>query len=88
MMTPKEHELLARMFAAQMEYTKMIIELLRSRGIAESDDDYQAFVSLVREGASHSEHALRATRAQYLTTARDIGLPVSFPKRPTPRPAH
>ena len=88
MMTPQEHELLARMFATQMEYTKMLIELLRSRGIAESDDDYQAFVSLVREGGSHSEHALRAARAQYLRTARDIGLPVSFPKNRRTRPAH
>ena len=38
-MTPEEHELVARLFARQLEYTKMLMELLRSRGIVEGDDD-------------------------------------------------
>jgi hypothetical protein len=78
-MTPQEHELIARMFARQMEYTKTLIEIIRSRGIAQ-DDDYKAFVSLVREGGPYSERALRASKAEYRKTATDIGLKVSFPK--------
>ena len=79
-MTPQEHELVARLFARQLEYTKMLIEILRSHEIVKNDDD-RAFVSFVREGSPRSAAALRAARGEYRKTAKEIGLTVSFPPR-------
>jgi hypothetical protein len=52
-MTSDEHILLIIMLTKQLQLTKMLVELVRSRGVLDADD-FQAFGALVRKRASPS----------------------------------
>jgi hypothetical protein len=78
-MTPQEHELMATMFAKQLRYIELLVQILRSRGIVEGDD-LAAFLSLVRADQGNKTAALRAAKAEYRKAAKEIGLMVSFSK--------
>jgi hypothetical protein len=79
-MTPQEHELMATMFAKQLRYIELLVQILQSREIIEGDD-LAAFLSLVRSDERNNAAALRAAKAEYRKAAKEIGLRVGFPKR-------
>jgi hypothetical protein len=79
MMTPQEHELVARMFAKQLHYTKLLIEILHSKEVLEGDD-LAAFLSVSRADPARNSEVIEVAKKEYRKAAKEIGLRVSFPK--------
>ncbi len=79
-MTPQEHELVATLFAKQLRYIELLIDILQSREVI-GDDDLAAFLALLHSKKTNNAAALRAAKAEYRKAAKEIGLRVSFPKR-------
>ncbi len=72
-MTSDEHILLIIMLTKQLQLTKTLVELLRSRGVLDADD-FQAFGALVRSDENMSAEMLKDTRNLYLKAAKGLGL--------------
>ena len=66
------------MFAQQTIRFKAILELLRSRGLLENDDDFEAFEHLVQDRMG--DDLIGAVIEQYTAYAKDLGLQDSLPK--------
>jgi hypothetical protein len=72
-MTPEEHRLVIFVLARQYQQTKILIEILKSRGILESDDP-TAFASAVCLDVPSNNALLRQAKEEYLQAAKDMGV--------------
>jgi hypothetical protein len=72
-MTPEEHKLAITMWAKHYQQLKVIIEILKSRGLLEGDDPL-AFASLVHSDTASNKALLQPSAELYLQTAKDIGV--------------
>lgn len=77
-MTPKEHKLVASMFAKQLQYIGFLLEILQSKGITEGDD-IAAYLSVSKGDPLRNARALQTAMVEYSKTAKEIGLKVIFP---------
>ncbi len=75
-MTQKEHALMIAMFVREAKLIKIILEILRSRGIVETDDP-AAFEALVRLDPKVISDLIDATEAVYWQTAKALGVTVA-----------
>jgi hypothetical protein len=72
-MTPEEHRLVILVLARQYQQTRIIIEMLKSRGVLETDDA-TAFASAVCLDAPSNDALLRQAREEYLLAAKEMGV--------------
>jgi hypothetical protein len=72
-MTRAEHALMIGMFVKHQLFIKMLIEVLKSRGIV-SGDDLPAFEFSVTADASANERLFRDMSALYARTAKALGI--------------
>jgi hypothetical protein len=72
-MTPQEHTLLIGMFTRQMQATEAIFQILKSKGVIESDDP-NAFTFSVRKDAASNEVLLRQCSRDYELAAKLAGV--------------
>jgi len=74
--TKQEHDLMLYLFVTQMQVSAAILELLRSRGIAESGD-VEAFSALALEGV-RVEAGTYANMYASLAKQAGVQLPPNF----------
>jgi transcription initiation factor TFIIIB Brf1 subunit/transcription initiation factor TFIIB len=82
-MTENEHRLMVFMFTRQTMLFRSLVELLKSRGVLESDD-VAAFESLVVAQETSSRETLVSVVDQYSRFARELGLQGSLPRAQKP----
>ena len=80
-MTIQEHLLVMHMFTRQLELIMMLVEILRARDIA-SSDDFIAFQQLVRSREAVTENMKRLVSDPYVDAAKLLGVPFALPKSP------
>jgi hypothetical protein len=71
--TPEEHKLMITMWAKQYQQLKVVVEILKSRGLLEGDDP-MAFATIVHSDAAANKALLQESAELYLQTAKDIGV--------------
>jgi len=72
-MTPEEHQLMITMWAKQYQQLKVVVEILKSRGLLEGDDPL-AFATLVHSDVAANRALLQESATIYLQTAKEIGV--------------
>jgi len=72
-MTPKEHTLVISMLTRQAMLIKTLVEVLKSRGVAENDD-FPAFDELVRREEVASGDVAEAVAKQYQAFAKALSV--------------
>ena len=72
-MTTNEHYLVITVLARQYQYVKTLIQILKSRGVLETDD-FRAFQSLVVLDEASNDALLHRATEEYLTLAQNLGV--------------
>jgi hypothetical protein len=76
-MTPQEHKLMVTMFTKQLQQLKVVIEILKSRGLLEGDDA-MAYATVVHSDEQSNALVFQQAREMYLQAAKylkiDTGL--------------
>jgi hypothetical protein len=85
-MTPDEHKLIITMFAKQYQQLKVVIEILKSRGLLEGDDA-MAFATVVHSDADSNALVFQQAAALYLEAATHLGIDTGLGKSRNPRPS-
>jgi hypothetical protein len=75
--TKQEHTLMISMFVKQQMFIKMLIEVLRSRGLV-SGDDLQAFEFSVNADMPATEQLFSDMTALYTKVATAMGIDTSL----------
>ncbi len=73
LMTKEEHLLMISLFTKQAQFIKIILEILKSRGIVEHDDP-AAFESAVRLDLDSNAALFQQTKAGYVRVAKGLGI--------------
>jgi len=80
-MRPKEHLLMLTVFAKQNQLIKLLLDILRSRGILTGDDarafEFSANVDAVSNAALFEE-----AKQKYLTLAKGLGIETGLENLP------
>lgn len=72
-MTKEEHLLMISLFTKQVQFVKVILEILKSRGIVEHDDP-AAFESAVRLDPESNAALIEQAKVAYVRLARGLGI--------------
>jgi hypothetical protein len=72
-MTPQEHALVLSLFTKQNQFVKMLIDILKSRGILSGDDAYAFEFSQLSDAKSNAAIFDEAKR-KYLELAKGLGI--------------
>jgi hypothetical protein len=72
-MTTEEHTLMIAVLSAQLALNKAIMEMLKSRGLVESDD-LGAFLALVSDHQQAAAPLALVARQLYLSVAQQLGV--------------
>jgi hypothetical protein len=72
-MTPQEHELMIIMLAKQRQFIKVLVELLRKKGIAQQED-LPAFEFSVQGDSALRGELFYETRSSYSQAAKVLGI--------------
>jgi hypothetical protein len=82
-MTTQEHALMIAMFAKQMQNTKVLLQIMRSRDLITAEDE-KAFQALVIQDKASTEALMRDAAELYWAVAKKmgIGVPTDIPKLP------
>ncbi len=81
-MTAQEHQLMVVMFAKQTQYIKVLVDLLKTKGII-TPENQPAFDFSVPQGSVADGHLYQATQDSYRQAATALGL--SLDASPTTR---
>jgi hypothetical protein len=73
-MTPEEHRLVLWVLVRQMQSDKILLEILKSRGVLERDDDPEAYASSVALDERSNHELLAEAKAEYLKIAKTLGV--------------
>ena len=82
-MTPEEHKLIVWMFAKQAQQFKVLVDLLKSKGIAEGDD-LQAFDFAARKDFETSAALVQEVASRYASFCQTLGVPFQIPPQNDP----
>lgn len=80
-MTPKEHALVLAIFAKQNQFIKVIIDMLKSRGLL-TGDDAQAFEFSQTIDAKSNAALFAEAKAKYLELAKGLGIETGLENLP------
>jgi hypothetical protein len=80
-MTPKEHALVLALFAKQNQFIKMLLDILKSRGIL-TGDDARAFEFSQSVDAVSNAALLDEAKAKYLELAKGLGIQTGLENLP------
>jgi hypothetical protein len=83
MMTPEEHKLMLTLFTKYFQQIKVIIEILKSRGLLEGDDP-MAFATAVHSDSESNERVFQQAAALYLQAAKRLGVETGLEKPNNP----
>ncbi len=72
-MTPKEHLLMITVMTKQLQQIKVIVGMLKSRGVLQ-DDDAQAFESAVALDLESNASLFQDARKEYLKFSKHLGI--------------
>ena len=72
-MTKEEHLLMVAVFTKQAQFVRVIVEFLKSRGIA-SPDDFPAFEYVVSQDLPSSAALFQQSKDAYLHLAKGLGI--------------
>ncbi len=80
-MTPEEHMLVLLMLLKRNQAIKILIDMLKSRGVLTGDDD-QAFQFSQMQDAASNAALFDEVKAQYLFLARTLGIQTGLERLP------
>lgn len=80
-MTKEEHLLMIGVFTKQAQFIKIILEILKSRGIVEHDD-MEAFESVVRLDLDSNDALFQDAQAAYVRLAKWCGIETGLGETP------
>jgi len=86
-MTPKEHLLVLSIFTKQNQFIKVLLDILKSRGILDSDDA-RAFEFSQNVDASSNAAIFAEAKAKYLELARGLGIETGLENLPPTSAEH
>jgi len=78
-MTPKEHLLVLTLFVKQAQIAKVMLDILKSRGLL-TDDDARAFEFSANVDAASISALFEQSKAKYLALARGLGIETGLEK--------
>jgi hypothetical protein len=78
-MTPEEHQLVVNMLAKQFHYIELLIRILHNKELLK-DDDLPALLYVSRADEQRNAQLLRVVKGEYMKSAKEIGLKVTFPR--------
>jgi hypothetical protein len=81
-MTKQEHLLMITMFAKQLQTTKILLQIMRSREIITADDE-RAFQSLVNEDSAGNAALMRDAANAYAGFAIKLGIDIDQAPSPS-----
>ncbi len=83
-MTAEEHQLIVFMFGIQEQKIKILIDLLKSKGIMD-EDDFKAFEFAARSDAPANVVLAREVATRWASLLQKTGVPLpQIPKTPSP----
>lgn len=82
-MTPEEHMLILLLSFKQQQAIRILLNMLRSRGVLTADDE-EAFASALTQDAGLNAALFDQAKDAYLTIARSLEIQTGLEKLPEP----